>query len=130
MSLLIDTHIAVWAVEGDQRLSGEAADLLTSGVAVYVSAASIWEISIKFALRRARRDEMPFSGYQAMERFEEAGFELLPLEPLHVAAVGSLPHNHADPFDRMLICHALVESLTFVTHDTVLAGYGDFVRIV
>lgn len=130
MSLLIDTHIAVWAVEGDERLSKDAANLLTSGVPVFVSAASIWEISVKFALRRARRDEMPFSGYQAMERFEEAGFELLSLEPLHVAAVGSLPHVHADPFDRMLICHALVESLSFVTHDKVLAGYGDFVRLV
>jgi len=73
---------------------------------------------------------MPFSGYHAIERFEEAGFDLLPIEPLHAAAVGALPHLHGDPFDRLLVCHALVENLTFVTHDGDLAAYGDFVLVV
>jgi PIN domain nuclease of toxin-antitoxin system len=130
LSLLIDTHIAVWAVEDDERLPLAARELLLSGQEIFVSAVSIWEIAIKFSLRRARRHEMTFSGYHAVERFEEAGFELLPIEPLHAAAVGALPHIHNDPFDRLMICHALVENMTFLTHDRELAGYGDHVLVV
>lgn len=130
MSLLIDTHIAVWAVEDDARLTGAARALLLSGQPIFVSTATIWEIAIKFALRRGRREEMPFSGYDAVVQFEAASFEILPLEPLHVAAVGGLPHLHADPFDRLLVCHALVERVPFVTHDMALAAYGDHVLVV
>ena len=130
MNLLLDTHIAVWAVEDDKLLTKAARALMESADTLYVSTASIWEIAVKFALRRARPSEMPFSGYEATEIFEEIGFQLLPLEPQHVAAVGSLQHHHGDPFDRMIIAHALVEGLPLMTHDRTLRLYGDFVLVV
>lgn len=130
MRLLIDTHIAIWIVNDDDRLSSEARRTIIEADVIFVSTASVWELSIKFSNRRDRRSDMPFSGYHAILRFEESGFELLPLEPLHVAAVGSLPWHHRDPFDRLLIAHALVEGMTFMTHDTLLKDYGDHVLLV
>lgn len=130
MRLLIDTHIAIWVVDDDARLTGQARQIITQAEGVFVSTASIWELSIKFSNRRNRREQMPFSGYDAIIRFEESGFELLALEPLHVAAVGSLPWHHRDPFDRLLIAHALVEGMTLMTHDRVLGQYSDRVLVV
>ncbi len=130
MSLLLDTHIAIWAIDGDERLTGSANAAILKSDYVFVSSASIWEIAVKYALRSERRLEMPYSGYDAIDRFEEAGFIVLPLEPQHVAAVGSLAHYHGDPFDRMIIAHALVEGLRLMTHDRTLSLYGDFVRVV
>lgn len=98
--------------------------------AVFVSIATIWEIAIKFSLRRARRKDMPFSGYDAIRKFEESGFELLPIEPLQAAAVGALAFFHGDPFDRLLVAQAALEGVTLLTHDKALGGYGDFVVVV
>ena len=130
MRLLIDTHLAIWSVEDDKRLSQAARLEMQAAEAVFVSTATIWEIAIKFALRRGRRQDMLFSAYEAIEKFEESGFELLTLEPLHVAAVGSLPLLHGDPFDRAIVAHAMVEKLALLTRDKHLAAYGDFVMVV
>jgi PIN domain nuclease of toxin-antitoxin system len=128
---LIDTHIAIWSVDDNPRLTAQARDVIESASGgVFVSTASIWEISIKFALRRKRRFDMMFSGYDAIERFDNSGFEQLLIDPLHAAAVSSLPHIHPDPFDRLLVAQAMVERMIFMTHDAKLADYGDFVLIV
>ncbi len=131
MRLLIDTHIAIWSVDDNPQLTSYARNIMQSASGgVFVSTVSIWEISIKFALRRKRRFDMIFSGYDAIEKFDSTGFEQLIIDPLHAAAVGSLPHIHPDPFDRLLVAQALVEGMTFMTHDATLAAYGDFVIIV
>ena len=93
---------------------------------MFVSAVSIWEIAIKFALRK-RTGAPPFSGAVALEAFLAAGYRMLNVTPQHAAAVEALPHLHADPFDRMLIAQALHEPLRLLTADAALARYSDMV---
>lgn len=96
-------------------------------MSVYVSSASIWEISIKHSLARSN---MPISGHEAIIYFQESGYRLLAISPEHAASVESLPHLHADPFDRILIAQALHEPLRLVTHDTQISRYSDTVLLV
>lgn len=124
MRLLLDTHVAVWATTRDPRLSAAGKDhLRASEGQIWVSAASIWEIAIKYPLRR-RAEPMPFSGAKAIGHFRDAGFQLLDIRPEHAAAVEDLPPLHADPFDRLLLAQARTEPLVLLTHDPQLAAYG------
>jgi PIN domain nuclease of toxin-antitoxin system len=119
--LLLDTHVALWAVIDSPRLDPEVRSrLLDPANDVVVSAASVWEIAIKHALRR---DRMPVSGETALGHFCASGYRLLPVTPEHAAAVETLPPLHRDPFDRMLTAQAAQEPLVLVTHDPVLARY-------
>jgi PIN domain nuclease of toxin-antitoxin system len=128
VNLLLDTHIALWALTDSPRLHGRARELiLAPGNTVWVSAASVWEIAIKHSLGRG---DMPVSGAQALGYFEEAGFLVLPVSGEHAAAVAQLPAHHADPFDRMLAAQALTEPLRLLTHDAMLARYSDTVILV
>jgi PIN domain nuclease of toxin-antitoxin system len=92
---------------------------------VFVSVVSLWEISIKSALRRPRSGAMPISSASAHQDFEEAGFDILPVSARHAIAVQDLPRIHGDPFDRLLIAQAFEEPLRLVTHDVTVANYGD-----
>jgi len=125
VKVLLDTQIAIWALI-DQRRIGEAARNLIQdeGSQIFVSAVSVWEIAIKYALRK-RRGGPPFSGAEALRYFSEAGYELLSITPRHVVAVEALPPLHADPFDRLLIAQALQEPMRLITADVVVARYGD-----
>jgi PIN domain nuclease of toxin-antitoxin system len=128
VNLLLDTHIALWAVADSPRLPAKARDLLLApGNTVWVSAVSVWEISIKHALGRG---DMPVSGAQALAHFEASGFRLLSMSAEHAATVDSLAPHHADPFDRMLAAQALAEPLRLLTHDATLARYSDTVILV
>ena len=127
MRLLLDTHIALWAVANSPRLSRMARELILSAEnSVWVSSASIWEIAIKHALGRG---DMPVSGVRANELFTLSGYLPLAIDAKHAASVARLPQQgaHADPFDRMLIAQALAESMTLLTHDGEVAAYGDAV---
>jgi len=128
MNLLLDTHIALWALADSPRLPGKARELiLEPGNTIWVSAASVWEIAIKHSLGRG---DMPVSGAQALALFEEAGFLMLAVSGEHAAALAQLPAHHADPFDRMLASQALTEPLRLLTHDAMLARYSDTVILV
>ncbi|HVY33990.1 MAG TPA: type II toxin-antitoxin system VapC family toxin [Caulobacteraceae bacterium] len=128
MRLLLDTHIALWALVDDSRLPQRATELITDPAnTIAVSAASVWEIALKHALGRGGPNAMPLSGREAMTYFAQAGYDLLPISPEHAAAVETLPSLHADPFDRMLVAQALAEPMRLLTHDAVLARYGDMV---
>lgn len=123
MNLLLDTHVALWALTDSPRLSAKARALVTApGARVWVSAATLWEITIKHGLGRG---DMPISGEQALRWFREAGFRLLAIQPEHVVAVADLPLHHADPFDRLLVAQAWVEPMRLVTHDATVALYSD-----
>lgn len=125
MNLLLDTHVALWAITDSPRLSDKARELILSPRAtVWVSAASIWEIAIKHSLGRG---DMPISGEGAITHFRAAGYQFLPVEPEHIAAIEGLPKHHQDPFDRLLAAQAQVEPMRLLTHDPMLAHYGDFV---
>jgi PIN domain nuclease of toxin-antitoxin system len=126
MRLLLDTHVALWALLDDPRLPPRGRELIADeDNAIVVSAASIWEISIKHGLQRG---DMPLSGQRALQWFRRAGYELLAVKPEHAAAVDKLPALHADPFDRLLVAQAQTEPLKLVTHDATLARYGSAVE--
>lgn len=128
MRLLLDTHIALWAIADSPELSAEARRLiLTPKNEIYVSAASIWEISIKHGLGRGK---MPISGSEAAEFFAQAGYLTLDITAEHAVLVENLPAHHADPFDRILIAQALYEPMHLLTHDKTIAAYSDTIILV
>jgi PIN domain nuclease of toxin-antitoxin system len=130
MNLLLDTHIAIWAIEDNRRLSKRARRLIASpSSSVFVSVASVWEIAIKDALQRGARS-MPLSGQQAAELFAETGFQIIPVSLEHALAVESLPPHHDDPFDRLIVGTAQTEPFRLVTHDARLAAYGGAISVV
>lgn len=131
MRLLLDTHVALWAITDSLSLSPKAREMIADPAnTVAVSAASIWEISIKRALARGKPNDMPISGAEAAEYFRSAGYILLSISPEHAAAVEHLPHLHADPFDRILVAQSLAESLCLITNDSKVAAYSaSFIRI-
>lgn len=123
MNILLDTHVALWAITDSPNLPKKARDLIESPrSSVWISAATIWEIAIKHSLGRG---EMPVSGQDALHYFRESGYRFLPVEPEHAAAVEELAAHHADPFDRMLVAQALTEPMRLITHDPVVARYSD-----
>jgi PIN domain nuclease of toxin-antitoxin system len=122
MNLLIDTHVLIWWSANSRRLGRNAKELIsTSDNSVWVSAASVWEISIKTAVGR-----LEISGVldgRISEDLERHGFRTLPIEVRNALAVRELPLHHRDPFDRMLIAQARCEDLTLLTADPAIAAY-------
>jgi PIN domain nuclease of toxin-antitoxin system len=125
--LLLDTHIALWAVVGSRRLAAQAKDAILAADEVSVSVASLWEIAIKHGLGKG---DMPISSAQALQAFQDAGYRLLDIRPAHALAVERLAPIHNDPFDRMLVAQALVEPLTLITRDAMVASYSDSIMRV
>jgi PIN domain nuclease of toxin-antitoxin system len=125
LRLLLDTHVALWAITADPRLPQAIQDLIADPQnSVQVSAASVWEISIKHALARGRANDMPISGAEALGYFRASGYGMLDISVEHAAAVETLPTLHADPFDRLLIAQALTEPMRLITHDLKVAAYS------
>lgn len=123
MRLLLDTHVAVWAVDAPGTLPPGIAYLIESGAEeVVVSSVAIWEIAIKHRLMRP--DSPPMSGHQAILEFQRAGFDIVDMNATHGAFVERLPVLHADPFDRIMLAQAIVEGYQFVTRDGHLRRYG------
>lgn len=123
MNILLDTHIALWAITASPRLPSKARELIESPrSSVWISATSIWEIAIKHSLGRG---DMPVSGSEALRYFRDSGYGFLPIEPEHAAAIENLPQHHTDPFDRILVAQALVEPMRLITSDSMVARYSD-----
>jgi PIN domain nuclease of toxin-antitoxin system len=122
--ILLDTHLLLWAVAEPRKLPPAARKRIEEAE-VFVSAASIWEVSIKAALGKLAADPA-----ELLAEIEPAGFRLLPVTGEHAAAVARLPRVHADPFDRMLVAQAKTEPLLLVTNDSALTAYGECVELV
>jgi PIN domain nuclease of toxin-antitoxin system len=116
VSLLLDTHVLIWWDEG-RRLAPEARRAIEEADAVYVSAATAWEVAIKIGLGRLRPTRT------VEEATRESGFLELPVTFRHAERVAALPPHHRDPFDRLLVAQAEVEELTLVTRDPVFGQY-------
>jgi len=128
LNLLLDTHVALWAITDDPKLSVKARELImASRSTVWVSVVSLWEISIKHGLGRG---DMPISGQEALNYFRQAGYSILAIEAEHTVAVEELPSHHQDPFDRLLVAQALVEPMRLITHDANVARYSDSVIFI
>lgn len=123
MRLLLDTHTLIWWLTENSSLSVSARELIGSrNSQVLVSTVSAWEIATKVRLGRldvAADLARDFGGYLAQERFES-----LSISTEHGIRAGSLPGSHKDPFDRMLVAQAQIESLVIVSNDPLLDGYG------
>jgi len=131
MRLLLDTHIILWAIVEDPRLPQRARELIEDeDNQIVVSAASIWEISVKYALGRKGPNAMPISGPQALAHIRKAEYDLLDVTGDHAVAVQDLPRLHADPFDRMIVAQAFVEPLRLITHDETVARYSSTIILV
>jgi len=117
---LVDTHAVLWFVTGSPRLSAAAQAVLhQENSTLYVSAASFWEIAIKAGSGRLEAgDDLPSA-------IAGEGFEPLDVTAEHAWRVRQLPQgDHRDPFDRLLVAQALVESLPIISNDRDLDQYG------
>ena len=118
MKLLVDTQAVIWWLAADQRLSAPAqAAISRVGAAAVVSAASIWEASIKRASGR-------LTGPDLLGAVTSAGLPFLKINEHHAKLAGELPLIHRDPFDRMLVAQAMIEQLVIVTSDAEIPRYG------
>lgn len=119
MRLLLDTHVYLWWLADDANLSEEARlAIADTRSVVHVSAASLWEASIKEALGR-----LDLGGSDLAEEIAANGFVELPVTAIHASAAAHLPPHHEDPFDRMLVAQARLEGLTLVTSGERLSAY-------
>ena len=122
MSLLLDTHVLLWAAAQADRLSPEVrARLEDPAEAPVFSAASLWEIAIKAALGRS---DFRVDGARLRAGCLAAGYVELPIKGLHALEAGQLPALHRDPFDRMLVAQARAEAMTLMTADAEVLAYG------
>ncbi len=118
MRLLLDTHVLLWWLQG-APISEEAAEKIgDTANDVIVSAATVWELSIK---RQLGKVDMPPN---LVDQCRSEGFALLAMDARHADRAGSLPLHHADPFDRMLVAQAELDTLVLVTRDRTLSSYG------
>ena len=118
MNLLLDTHVLLWWLDDDPKLSEKARVAISDGEhLVFVSAVTVWEIRIKEALGKL---DIP----RHFQRVLEAQpFERLDITADHAHAIKGLPMHHRDPFDRMLVVQAQMERLTLVSHDVLMKPY-------
>lgn len=123
MRILLDTHCWLWLQVSPERFRPETLALLSHPMTeLLLSAASSWEIAIKYALGKLPLPEPP-SAY-VPSRMASSGVLGLPVQHAHALRVAELPHYHRDPFDRLIIAQALVEDLPVLTADPQLAPYG------
>nr|WP_061165197.1 type II toxin-antitoxin system VapC family toxin [Caballeronia temeraria] len=118
MRLLLDTHVYVWSVSNDRRMPNDFRKMIAKAEQVFVSTASIWELSIKSA-----RGKLEPNGERAIDELNEQSVIVLPVQLKHALAVRAMPDLHRDPFDRVLVAQARTEVLRFLTVDSELAGY-------
>ena len=116
--LLLDTHVLLWWLANGAELAGDALDAIARAATVFVSTASVWEMSLKASLGKLRvPEDLP-------HELERHRFSVLPVHLDHALEVGSLPSLHRDPFDRMLVAQARVEGVAIVTRDASIQRYG------
>ena len=125
MRLLLDTQIYLWFLADSARLSKAAKQEIQHADEVFVSAASIWEASIKTALGK-----LTVNPGKLVEGIRASGFIEMPIQAAHGILAAALPLHHRDPFDRMLVAQALTEPAHFLTADSALGQYSELVRVV
>jgi len=118
MKILLDTHVLLWWLQDSPQLPAKARKLIANpSHIVFISSASIWELRIKESLKKIKLPE------DFTEVLQQEKFERLPIAHEHAHALKDLPEIHRDPFDRLLICQAMTEGMTILTHDDVFGRY-------
>jgi len=125
MKLLLDTHLLLWAAEDSDRLSAIARSLIADPEnELLFSPASLWEISIKRGIGRA---DFHVDARALRRCLLDNGYIELPIIGEHALSIDILPPIHKDPFDRILIAQAMVEGITLLTSDALVAQYPESV---
>lgn len=123
MRILLDTHVWLWSLTEPERLNEEARRALTDPTNdVYLSAASAWEIAIKYAIGKLPLPDPP--ARYVPDRMRAQRIAPLAVSQTHALAVSDLPPHHSDPFDRLLISQAVTEGFELMTADVRLEPYG------
>jgi PIN domain nuclease of toxin-antitoxin system len=124
MRYILDTHVLLWIFLEPERLSKIVLDILADEQnIIYYSQVSLWEISIKYGLKKLNlRGISPEEFYAELET---RSYVCLPMDNLNVITNYQLPLRHKDPFDRLLIWTALRNNLTFLTVDRTTARYAE-----
>jgi PIN domain nuclease of toxin-antitoxin system len=123
MNLLIDTQSLIWFYENSPSLSRDARRAIEDGESIcFASMASFWEMSIKMNLGKLEIKDCSLGEF--INEVEEHGFITIDIAKTHILRNGSLPFNHRDPFDRLIIAQAFVEDFTIVSNDQVFDSYG------
>ena len=118
MNLLLNTHTLIWALENNPTLSSASREAITDGEnLVFVSAVSVWEISVKQTLGKLCVPD------NLIEEIKIHRFTPLEIDYQHAQLAGKLPSIHKDPFDRMLVAQSMIEKLTIVTRDHFIEQY-------
>ena len=122
MKFLLDTHVWLWLQASPERIEpGTLSQLEDVGNELLLSAASSWEIAIKYAIGRL---ELPVSPNEYVEsRMAQSGTTGLPVQHRHALRVATLPMYHRDPFDRLLVAQAQIEKAVLVTTDRQIHRY-------
>lgn len=121
MRLLLDTHVFLWYITGDPRLTRNFGHAIEECESVYLSVASLWETIVKYRLGKLPLPEPP-DPWLIVQR-ERHEIESLPLSEGAVARLSGLADHHRDPFDRILVCQALEHDLEIVTVDPLIGRY-------
>ena len=120
MNILLDTHIIIWALTDDKRLSKAARTIIMDpGNNLYYSAASVFEVDMK---TKSKHSNLTFSTDDFINACKEAGYIASPLKESHISAANHLVWDgpgdpHKDPFDRILLAQAVTENMHFMTSD-------------
>ena len=128
MRILCDTHILIWYLSADERLSEKARSLLDDERnTVYFSLVSVWEVAIKHG---RKPDKLTLSPKDFVRYCEEQDFIEYPLYERHIFMLDmhsrhDTASEHHDPFDRLLLSQAKADGLTFLTHDTLIPYYNE-----
>lgn len=128
MKILLDTHLLLWAAGQPARLPAVAHGLLSDARNQLVySPASLWEIAIKRVLGR---DDFQVDPRVLRRSLIDNDYEELAITGEHAVAVDGLPPIHKDPFDRLLVAQSIIEGITLLTTDAIVARYPGPVRLV
>lgn len=123
MRALFDTHAFLWWFSDDPALPQAARQIISdTDNTLLVSAASAWELAIKYQLGKLRKAADVVSDFSG--RIEREGFQLLPISVEHGIRAGLLPGAHKDPFDRMLIAQSQAENAPIISNDGIFESYG------
>ncbi|QQE67353.1 PilT protein-like protein (plasmid) [Leptolyngbya sp. BL0902] len=123
MRILLDTHIFLWFINADIRLSTTIRDTIRDpDNDVYLSSVSIWEVIVKYQLGKLSLPESPETYLPRQRDLHQ--IDSLALDEMSVIQLTKLPLSHRDPFDRMLICQALRNDLTIATVDSAIRAYS------
>lgn len=121
MRFLIDTHILIWFLEGNNLLPKPNRQLITdSQNGIYVSIASLWEIAIKISIGKLT---LTNSLADIINQLNLENIEILPVTSEHILQVSILPFHHRDPFDRIIISQSIVENMGFISADAIFDDY-------